>query len=151
MTVAALITWFFAVVVGLFLLAIWLIEYDREFQGTAATRLPVPVISLHALLALGGLIVWAVYLVGDQSRLAWAAMITVGVVALLGAFMAVRWIPVRRSVVAARRARGTGPRRARTEPALPAERNFPLPAVAAHGIFAAVTVILVLVTTLGGS
>jgi len=37
------------------LLAIWLIEYDREFQRAAATRLPVPVIFLHAVLAVGGL------------------------------------------------------------------------------------------------
>ena len=31
-------------------------EYDREFQTAAATRLPVPLISSHALLGLGGLI-----------------------------------------------------------------------------------------------
>ena len=30
-------------------------EYDRDFQNEAATRLPIPVISTHALLGLGGL------------------------------------------------------------------------------------------------
>jgi hypothetical protein len=40
---------------GLYLLTIGLIEYDHEFQAGAATRLPVPVIAAHALLAIIGL------------------------------------------------------------------------------------------------
>ena len=50
MTLMALITWFAAVVFGLCLLAIWLVEYD---QADAATHLPRTVVSAHALLALG--------------------------------------------------------------------------------------------------
>ena len=38
--VAALIAWMATVLVGLVLLIVWLMEYDREFQSTAATRLP---------------------------------------------------------------------------------------------------------------
>src|SRR5258708_39286767 len=53
------LTWLITASAGLYLLAIWLIEYDREFQSAAATRLPVPVISAHVLLAVGGLAVWA--------------------------------------------------------------------------------------------
>ena len=35
--------------------------------------------------------------------------------------------------------------------AIPPERNFPLPVVIAHGLLAVTTIVLVLVTTLGGS
>jgi len=55
MSVAALFTWMITVLVGIILLVIWIIEYDSEFQAATATRLPVPVISAHALLGLGGL------------------------------------------------------------------------------------------------
>ena len=58
MSLAALLTWIITAGAGLYLLTIWLIEYDREFQSAAATRLPVPVISAHALLAVAGLGVW---------------------------------------------------------------------------------------------
>jgi hypothetical protein len=48
-SVAALFTWMVTILAGLTLLVIWIIEYDPEFQRSAATRLPVPVISAHAL------------------------------------------------------------------------------------------------------
>jgi hypothetical protein len=147
MTAAALITWVCTALLGLVLLAIWLIEYDPEFQRAAATRLPVPVIFLHAALAVGGLVVWAAYLLEDMSRLAWTAVIMLGVVVPLGMVMAVRWIPVRRAKVAARRTGSI----ASPELRFAAERNFPLPVVAAHGLFAAVTVTLVLASILGAS
>ena len=54
MSAAALLVWMATVLVGLVLLIIWLMEYDRDFQRAAATRLPVPVISTHALLGIGG-------------------------------------------------------------------------------------------------
>jgi hypothetical protein len=54
MSVAALFTWMVTILGGLVLLVIWIIEYDREFQSAAATRLPVPVISAHVLLGMGG-------------------------------------------------------------------------------------------------
>ena len=151
MDVAALITWFSTVTLGLTLLTIWLIEYDRDFQHAVETRLPIPVISLHALLAVGGLGIWAVYLVDDSPRLAWTAVAILGVVACLGLIMAARWIPVRRAVVAARRGSGTGPSLASLEYTLPAERNFPLPIVMTHGLLAAATITLVLLSVLGGS
>ena len=82
MSLAALFTWIVTASAGLYLLTIWLIEYDREFQSAAATRLPVPVISAHALLAVAGLVVWVAYLITDSPRLAWAAAITLAVGAL---------------------------------------------------------------------
>ena len=70
MNIAALFTWMVTILAGLVLLIIWIIEYDREFQSAAATRLPVPVISAHALLGLGGLMLWISYLLLDQKGLA---------------------------------------------------------------------------------
>ena len=44
MGVAALISWLVAALFGLYLLAVWLIEYDVTGEGAPASRLPTPVI-----------------------------------------------------------------------------------------------------------
>jgi hypothetical protein len=124
------------------LFVIWIVEYDREFQSAAATRLPVPVISAHALLGMGGLVLWIVYLVVDDDRLAWVTVAALGTVALLGLIMAARWIRVYRAFA------DPGPSFTRRV-AVPPERNFPLPVVVTHGILAVTTVLLVLFTALG--
>ncbi len=142
MTVAALFTWMATILAGLLLLVIWLMEYDREYQSAAATRLPVPVISAHALLGMGGLILWGGYLLADEERLAWATVALLGSVVLLGLIMAARWIRVYRGFA------DPGPALARTV-TVPPERHFPLPVVVTHGILAAITVVLVLFTALG--
>jgi hypothetical protein len=142
-SLAALFTWIVTAGAGLYLLTIWLIEYDRDFQSAAATRLPVPVISAHALLAVAGLVVWALYLITDTSRLAYAAALTLVAVAALGLTMAVRWIQVYRAHDAAAVRGGPG------GIAAPPERNFPLPVVIGHGLFAGATVVLVVLTALG--
>ena len=142
MSIAALIAWVITALAGFFLLSIWIIEYDREFQSAAATRLPVPVISAHALLAVSGLVLWILYLILDETRVAWAAVGVLGAVAVLGLIMAARWIPVYRAFAAP----GTPLTRINT---IPPERNFPLPVVIAHGILAVTTLVLVLFTALG--
>jgi hypothetical protein len=141
MSIAALFTWIVAILAGLILLVIWIVEYDREFQSAAATRLPVPVISAHALLGMGGLVLWIVYLAVDDERLAWVTVGALGTVALLGLIMATRWIRVYRAFA------DPGPSFTRRV-AVPPERDFPLPVVAAHGILAVTTVVLVLFTVL---
>jgi hypothetical protein len=146
MSVVALVTWIITVSAGLFLLAIWLIEYDHDFQHSAATRLPIPVISAHALLALTGLAVWIGYLVLDSDRLAWTAAVIVVTGATLGLIMAARWIGVYRTF--GRRPRA-GQAHLRTVQPVPPERNFPLPVVVAHGAFALATVTLVVLTAIG--
>jgi hypothetical protein len=154
MSFVAVITWFITICFGLLLLGIWLVEYDRDGRRGGSSRLPVPVISGHALLAVAGVPIWLVYLVTDERRLAWvAASIVVGV-ALLGLTMFVRWIGVYRTsrVVAApvavtsTTAFGVASEPA---PAAPPERNFPVAVVLCHGVFALTTVVLVLLTTFG--
>jgi hypothetical protein len=78
MSAAALFTWIATILAGLILLVIWIIEYDNEFQSAAKTRLPVPVISAHALLGASGLELWISYLLLDDRRLAWAAVAALG-------------------------------------------------------------------------
>ena len=147
---AGLIAWILTAGAGLYLLTIWLIEYDREFQSAAATRLPVPVISAHALLAMTGLVVWGVYLLTDADRLAWLATFILAPVALFGFIMAARWVVVYRTHAAPSAVpAGSGARSARNWTAVPPERHFPLGVVISHGVFAAVTIVLVVLTTLG--
>jgi hypothetical protein len=163
MSLFALATWIIAAAGGLYLLSIWLIEYDKEFQAAAATRLPPQVLAGHVLLALGGLAVWITYLIYDADRLVWVALVALVLAATLGLVMAVRWIGVYRAGRAAvrdRKARqashltlvGGQARVAVLEPAGelgPPERNFPLPVVIAHGAFAGATITLVVLTALG--
>ncbi len=148
MTVVALITWTVTAFAGLYLLAVWLIEYDVSAPGGAVSRLPRTVISGHVLLASTGLGVWVSYLLVDRDMLAWIALATLVAVALLGLTMLGRWVQVRRALSAALRTRS---RRGLTEgrPAMPAEAHFPVPVVVAHGLLAVSTLTLVLLTTLG--
>jgi hypothetical protein len=96
MGIVALVTWLSTAGGGLYLLAVWLIEYDREFQTAAKTRLPIPVISAHALLAMTGLVIWGAYLFTDNRALAWTSLAILGVVVVLGLTMAARWLRVLR-------------------------------------------------------
>jgi hypothetical protein len=169
MGVVALVTWMSTAGGGLYLLAVWLIEYDREFQTAARTRLPVPVISSHALLALTGLVIWSAYLFTDDEPLAWAALAILGVVVTLGLTMAVRWLRVYQESAAGPAGRpaslspltaagvlpGPGLAQDRREAAgpviVPPERNFPVPVVILHGLLAGATVALVALTIVRGS
>ena len=141
MSTAALVAWIATVLVGLVLLIVWLMEYDREFQSTAATRLPVPVISAHALLGIGGLMAWAFYLVGDEDQVAWDTVADLGVVVVLGLIMAARWIGVYRAYAAPDSSTSMVIR-------VPPERHFPRSVVAIHGILAVSTLVLVVLSVL---
>jgi hypothetical protein len=162
MSLVALALWIITAGFGLYLLSIWLIEYDRDFQSAAATRLPPAVLASHVVLAFGGLLVWAGYLLFDQDRLAWTAAVALCLAATLGATMAIRWV----SVYRASRTSPAGARQTSSHltfagrqhgaptagPLIregPPERNFPLPVVIAHGAFATATLALVLLTVLG--
>jgi hypothetical protein len=177
----ALITWAGAALAGLYMLAVWLIENDVTKRGASASRLPVPVVFGHLLLAVTGLVFWVAYLLLDEKKLAWAAVGILLLIALLGLTMFARWIPVYRGTAPAAaslpaggglpaglasrspapyaRARGavpvpTGPAGqpapvAGLPPELPAEGNFPVFMVFAHGVLAVSTLVLVVLTTIG--
>jgi hypothetical protein len=141
---AALITWFAAVLLGLFMLAVWLIENDVTDRVVAPSRLPVVIIFAHLSLAAAGLVMWVVYLVLERRLFAWTAIGILGGIAALGATMFLRWIPVYRGP-ARQASPGQSPGVAL---AVPAERNFPVAIVAAHGLFAVSTLVLALLAAL---
>jgi len=161
MSLLALAAWIVTAGFGLYLLSIWLIEYDKDFHSVAATRLPPAVLASHVTLAFGGLVVWAGYLIFDSDQMAWTAAAAMVLAATLGSVMAVRWFGVYRAGREAARAARPAARLtlvsgdsgvAVLAPAArlgPPERNFPLPVVIAHGTFAAITIALVLLTALG--
>jgi hypothetical protein len=155
MTVIGLITGVVAAGFGLYLLSIWLIEYDQEFQSATATRLPPPLLAGHVLAAATGLLLWIAFLAWGSSRLAWYSLLGFGLAACLGGTMAYRWISVYRAKRAAIRAVATflaapvGGVTAAYSDVGPPERNFPLTVVVAHGVFAVATVTIVLLTAVG--
>lgn len=134
MGIAALILWILTAAGGLLMFAVWIAKGGARQPRT--THLPPPVLFGHLLLAVAGLIVWIVHLLTDHDALAWIAFVLLLPVALLGAVMLLRWLPVRRERDAAAAADG------------PPERHFPVVVVLGHGVFAVATVILVLATAL---
>src|SRR5262245_42362550 len=100
MGVAALFAWLTAVGLGLVLLATWLIRIGPGDQAQtiqpAISRpppyIPTPLVIVHLVLAVGGLLVWAVYLVSDAEALAWLALAMLLPVEALGFSMFVRWL-----------------------------------------------------------
>jgi len=138
MDVAALITWVVTALGGFYLLGTWLTERSRRPAAAGAgrgpagggrevrpSRLPAPLIFGHFLLAAAGLVLWIVYLASDKEGLAWVSFGVLVVVALGGFTMFGRWLG----------GRGGGA----------PEDRFPVAVVAAHGIFAATTLVLVLI------
>jgi len=144
MSAASLFAWIATVLVGLLLLVIWLMEYDPQFQSAAATRLPVPVISAHALLGMAGLLLWGGYLLADEDRLAYATIADLGIAVVLGLTMAGRWVGVYRAY----RRPASAETSATRVVTVPPERHFPLSAVVLHGVLAMTTVVLVVLTVL---
>jgi hypothetical protein len=147
MDIAALITWVVTALGGFYMLDTWIQRGGIRQQQSGTSRLPAPVVFGHFALAAIGLVVWIIYVVADKSVLAWTSFGLLLPVALLGFVMLARWIPVYRDRSAAGApvpspARGTGG-------TVPAERHFPLAVVLAHGLFAVVTLVLVLLTALG--
>jgi hypothetical protein len=173
-SIISLITWILAAACGLYLVSIWLIEYDKDFQSASRTRLPPAVLIAHVTCAGGGLICWAVWFVWWTNKLVWAAAIALILAATLGTTMAIRWVGVYREYRAIRRAdaeqQAVSPPGAAgqltiappggatsvatiTRPAQigPPERNFPLPVVIAHGVFAVATLTMVLLILAGAA
>jgi hypothetical protein len=145
MDIAALIAWVVTALGGFYMLGTWLSRGGLRQQQSGTSRLPAPVIFGHFALAALGLVAWIAYVILDKSALAWTAFGLLLPVALLGFVMLARWIPVYRSRATA--AAGTPGTTA--EDTVPAERHFPVAVVLAHGLFAVVTLVLVLLTALG--
>jgi hypothetical protein len=128
MAVAALITWLVTAVGGFIMLARWISGGGHRPGSTS--RLAPGLVFSHVALAVIGLVVWIVYLVAKTTALAWIAFVVLLPVALLGFTMFARWLSTRRAGTAV-------------------EARFPLVVVLGHGLFAATTLVLVLLTAVG--
>jgi hypothetical protein len=135
MRIAALVTWLVTALGGFHMLRTWISRGGVKQQRTGGSRLPVPVVFGHFALAAVGLVVWIVYVAVDKRALAWTAFVLLVPVALLGFTMLLRWLPVYRA-------------RATADAEIQAERRYPVTVVVGHGLFAVVTVLLVLLSAL---
>ena len=106
----------------------------------AGNRIRPPLIMSHFLLAAGGLVLWIIYLFDDKDVLAWIAFGALLVVALLGFTMFAIWLRRRQARIETAET---------TTPDRPAEQHFPVAIVGLHGLLAATTLVLVLLTALG--
>lgn len=136
----ALITWVLTAGGGFVLLSIWLSRGGMRRQGEGGNRIRPPLIMSHFLLAAAGLVLWIIYLVDDKDALAWIAFVALLVVALLGFTMFGIWL---------RRRQGRAAAGEVVSASTPAEQHFPVAIVGLHGVLAAVTLVLVLLTALG--
>lgn len=134
LAIVALVTWVVTALGGFILLGTWI---ARGGVRGGSTRFPAALPLGHFALAAAGLVVWIVYVLLDLGALAWIAFVLLLPVAVLGFTMLLRWIPTYRA-------------RAASPPGeAPAEQGFPLPIVVGHGLFAVITVVLVLLSALG--
>jgi hypothetical protein len=131
---AALIAWVITAGGGFVLLAIWLSRGGMHQMG--GKRIRPPLILTHFGLAATGLVLWIIYIANDSDTLAWIAFVLLLVVALLGFTMFAIWLSQRRPG-------GAGGSEK------PAEQNFPVAVVGLHGLLAATTLVLVLLTAVG--
>src|SRR5438552_7351460 len=143
MGVAALISWFVTAFVGLYLVAVWLIENDVSEPSTVRSRLPGPVILGHVLLALSGLVAWVVHLLFGAASWGWAAVGVLVGIATLGLTMFTRWIPVHAAYVASESTQGSW-----AEFDYPVERACPLTLVIILGVLLLTTATLVVLRML---
>jgi hypothetical protein len=149
---AALILWVMTALGGFGLLAIWLQRGGIQQADQPGRRIRPPLIFTHLALAASGLVLWIVYLAADKRALAWIAFGLLLVVASLGFGMLALWLQRRQAAPGLAGTAGAGPA-VTTEGSTPAEQHFPVPIVVVHGLAAATTLVLVLLTALkvGGS
>jgi hypothetical protein len=142
MGVAALITWVVTALGGFILLWTWISRGGLRDRAAGTSKFPPALILGHFLLAAAGLVLWIVYLATDTEALAWVAFAALLVVALMGFTMLTLWLQGRRVPATAGASRAA--------PAGAPEQHFPVPVVVLHGLLAATTLVLVLLTAVGG-
>jgi hypothetical protein len=134
--VAALVTWVLTAGWGSYLLSRWL--PGGGLRGMFRL-MPGRLLYGHIGLANIGLVAWVWFVLSKEDIASWISLATLGVVATLGYVRFVQWLP--RYGQHSQRQAVSGS---------PAAREFPYGAVLLHGMWAAVTLVLVLVVVLTG-
>jgi hypothetical protein len=132
MVIASLLSWLVTAILGSTMLYLWISKGGLQAArgGTAqSSRFAPGLVFGHFLLAAAGLILWIVYAITDTEALTWVAFVFLIAIAVLGELLFLRW----------RRGLGSGA----------VESGLPEPVVFVHGLFAATTIVLVLLTALG--
>lgn len=137
MDLAALLFWLATAGGGAYMLGISMRSGARTSTADES-HLPAPVVFSHGGLALFGLAVWGVYMATEENALAWISLVVLLVVALLGGLLLHTWLRSRRA-----------PRAEAELEEHVAEQQIPFPVVVGHGLGAALTILLVLLTALG--
>jgi len=138
---AALVTWVLTAGGGFFMLGLWLKHGGMQQSDAPGARIRAARILSHFALAAIGLVIWIVYLASDTEALAWVALALLLLVAVLGFSMLAIWIAQRR--------RSATPAAGPANATVTAEQHFPALVVAVHGVLAAATLVLVLLTAAG--
>jgi hypothetical protein len=144
---AALIVWVITALGGFGLLSIWLRNGGPAAASRPGSRIRPPLIFSHMGLAATGLVLWIIYVASDTEALAWAAVIVLAPVAILGFSMLAIWVQRRQAAPAASQ---TAP--AAAVPAsedTPPEQHFPVPLVVGHGLLAVTTLTLAILAAAG--
>jgi hypothetical protein len=156
---AALIAWVITALGGFGLLSIWLRNGGLAAGSRPGARIRAPRVFSHMGLAATGLVLWIIYLAADKDAIAWAAVIVLGPVAILGFSMLAIWIQQRQRQPGTAGAPGptasesggasgsTGAVPAGVE--RPPEQHFPVPVVVAHGLLAVTTLVLAILASAG--
>jgi hypothetical protein len=150
---AALGAWLITAGSGAYLLVSWIIRSGIRRRRPRTPRAGTPPVVLlgHFGLATTGLLVWVIYLIADWAPLAWAAVGLLLPVAGLGLAVATLGLPGRPTpggpVLGGPAASGV-PARAGTT-ARPARGWVRALLVAGHGLFAATTLLLVVLAAIG--
>lgn len=139
MAIAALITWVITAGVGSYMVATWR-RHGGLTGGRHTTHLPPARVFTHLGLAVLGLVLWIIFVVTGGAVWSWLAAATLVVVAVLGGVLVRRW------VVDGRLAMNGSPS---ASPEDLAEQHIARPVVIAHGVFATITFILVVLTAVG--
>jgi hypothetical protein len=134
MDAAALVLWVLTALGGATMAAIWLAGRGPAQHRAGVSRISPGRLGTHFLLAAAGLALWIVHVVSDSDGPGWVALAVLPVVAGLGFLMFMTWLAGRGSVT--------------TAPDRPAEQRFPVVVVAAHGLFAVLTLLAAAVALL---
>lgn len=134
LSLAALAAWVVTAAAGGYLLAGWLAHGGWRSRHIRAAGLPPLVILGHAGLAAAGLAIWIAFLASGVPALAWTAVGVILLVAGLGMATLVTGLPEPADSTAS---------------AAPAKMRMPWTVIAAHGVLATATIMLVLLAAIG--
>jgi hypothetical protein len=130
MDIAALVLWVVTALGGFTMAGIWLANRGPAQHAEGVSRITPGRLGAHFGLAATGLVLWIVYVASDNKAPGWAAFALLPIVAVIGFLMFMTWLAGRGAVV---------------ERVVPAEQKIPRIVVAAHGLFAVLTVIVVFI------